>query len=203
MRCSFVRCSRLNWKLNMRKAPRCSTPRSSTWSGARGIGGSGSPTLPQAARKTERKRDREIGRAGERESERTRERENERRFFSRSLALPFSRSPDLFLQNVSAEIFILHDICQHLAHIGGVYNLAFLFQIGAFERNLVEDFLQDRVQAARAYVFGGLVHLESEVGHFVNRVFGDFERYAFGLHQRLVLFDQGVLRLRQDSFEVI
>src|SRR5262245_31868033 len=161
MRCSFARASRLNGKLKMRCEPCCSTPRFSTWSGARGIGASGSPTLPQALKKTKRQGDKETRRRAKTD-------------FSLSPCLLFSLSPclsgspalRLFLQNVSAEIFILHDIGQHLANVSGVDNLAFLFQIGAFERNLVEDFLEDRVQAARAYVFSGLVHPESEVGHF-------------------------------------
>src|SRR6266511_4153652 len=185
MRCSCVFGVRVNGRLKMRCAPRCSTLRFSTWSVSRRSGGSGGPTFPQAARKTERKRDRESERAGERKRKRRLGGTAERRFLSSAPALPLSRSPAPFLQNVSAEIFIFHDVGQHLTHVIGVHNLELLFQVGAFKRNLVKDFLQDRVQAARAYVFGGLVDLESEVCHFVNRVFGDFERDALGLHQRL------------------
>src|SRR5262245_25724759 len=151
----------------MRCAPRCSTLRSLTRSDTRGSGASGEPTFPQAARKTERKRDKTMRRQGG----------------SGKQISP--HRPVAILQNVSTKVFILHDVSQHLTHVIGVHNLALLFQVGAFKRNLVEDFLQDRVQAARAYVFGGLVDLESEVCHFVNRVFGDFASDAFGLHQRL------------------
>src|SRR5262249_585586 len=197
----------------MRCAPRCSTLSFSVRSGSRRSGGSGGPTFPQAARKTERKR--EIG------TERRRIcpfllKQSGRHFAVDSYAIfhmpyfirrmKYDYTPEFLLrrsQDVPAEVLVLHDVGQHPAHVIGVYDLAFIFQIGAFERNLVEDFFQDSVQAARAYVFGGLVDLESEVRHFVNRVFGDFECDAFGLHQRLVLFDQGVLWLGQDALEVI
>src|SRR5215510_2962710 len=216
MRCSRVFCVRVNGRLKMRCPPRCSTLRLSTRSGARGRGGSGGPTLPQAASKKERQRERGTERKRDGEKERRRHGETERkrdggRFVCLSLFLSISLSLRLSvirillraLQDVSTKVFILHDVGQHIAHVSCVNNLALLFQVGAFEGNLVEDFLQDRVQSARAYVLGGLVHLEGEVGYFVNRVFGDFERDAFGLHQRLVLFDQGVLRLGQNAFEVV
>src|SRR5262245_63392722 len=124
----------------MRCAPLCSTLKSPTRSGSRRSGGSGGPILPQAGSKTERKRNKTTGRRGE-------------IGFPEPPCRPVApspRRPVAILQNVSTKIFILHDVGQHLAHVSGVHSLAFLFQIRAFERNLVEDFFQDSVQAARA-----------------------------------------------------
>src|SRR5215470_1371806 len=129
--------------------PCCSTLSSSTINRERGIGGSGSPILPHAVRKMGRQRDNqtESERARERESGRRREGETKRRHFSPTL--PLSRSPTFppFLQNVSAEVFILDNVSEHLLNIEGVNHLMFLFEIRAFERDFVEHFLQDRVQA--------------------------------------------------------
>src|SRR5262245_8234111 len=174
MRCIPVFGVRVNGKLKMRCAPRCSTLRVSTWRVSRFSGGSGGPILPQAARKTERRSDKAMGRQGDGATGRqggSGEPISPRRLVASSPCRPVA-----ILQNVSTKVFILHNVGQHLAHVSCVNNLALLFQVGAFKGNLVEDFLQDRVQSARAYVLGGLVHLEGEVGYFVNRVFGYFGR---------------------------
>ena len=47
-----------------------------------------------------------------------------------------------------------------------------------------------RSRAARAYVLGLLVDADGEARERVDGVFGEFELDAFGLKQRLVLFDE-------------
>src|SRR6185369_12731795 len=128
---------------------------SSTVSRERGIGGSGSPILPQAALKKTR-------RQGDKETRR------ERRLNRPCLLV--SLSPCLLvcaLQDVTTEVFILNDVSEHLLNIGGVNYLVFLFQIRTFERNFVQHFLQNGVQTARAYIFRSLIHFKGEIRHFV------------------------------------
>src|SRR5262245_14332509 len=102
---------RVNGKLKLSCAPCCSTRSSSTTRGARGMGGSGSPIFPQPE-KLKIKRQMAKGK-----------RQKGREIFAICLAL----------QNVPTEIFILHNIREHILNISRVYDLVFLFQIGSFE----------------------------------------------------------------------
>src|SRR5262245_12251298 len=128
MRCICVFGVRLNGMLKMRCPPRCSTLRLLTISGSRLNGGSGGPTLTHAARKTGRKRERETERRRDGAKEGRSERRTERKRDGSRFV-----SPSLSLQNVSTKVFILHNVGQHLAHVIGVHNLEFFFQVGAFE----------------------------------------------------------------------
>src|SRR2546427_12992354 len=56
------------------------------------------------------------------------------------------------LQDIPAEILVFYDVRQLIADVVGVDLHRFLFQIGALERDLFEQLLHDRVQAARADV---------------------------------------------------
>src|SRR5262245_64529886 len=110
----------------MRCAPRCSTLSSSVRSCSRRSGGSGGPTFPQAARKTERKRDKRTRRRGDGATGRRGGSENS--ISPRRPVAPSPRRPVAILQNVSTKIFIFHDVGQHLTDVIGVHNLALLFQ---------------------------------------------------------------------------
>ena len=67
-----------------------------------------------------------------------------------------------FLENVAAQVLVLHDIRQLLLHVGGVHFKGFLLHFRSFEGNFLENFFQNGVQAARADIFGVLVHLGGE-----------------------------------------
>ena len=125
MRCISVFGVRLNGRLRMRCAPRCSTFRVSTRSGARRSGGSGGPIFPQAARKTERKRG-----ATERRGDGATRRLRKTNLASVALSPLSPRRSVAILQNVSTEIFVLHNIGQHIPHVGGVDNWCFSFRSG-------------------------------------------------------------------------
>src|SRR2546426_2621026 len=77
-----------------------------------------------------------------------------------------SRVPFLFsifqfqeLQNVAAQILVLDDIRELLGNVGGVHFYVLLLQVGRFERNFIENFFEDGVQAPRADIFRLLVRL--------------------------------------------
>src|SRR5215469_9819566 len=90
-------------------------------------------------------------------------------------------SPKPALQNIAAQILVLHDISQHLAHVVGIDGdlLAFLF--GRSEAQLIEHALHDRMQPARSDVFRALVHTEGEACHLFQSFVGELQFHAFGL----------------------
>src|SRR5262245_28243744 len=122
-RCSLVRGVRVNGKLNTIRVPCCSTFNSSTVSRERGMGGSGSPILPQTTLKKTR-------RQGDKETRKERKLNRPCLLVSLSSCLLVR-----VLQDVTTEVFILNDVSEHLLNIDGVYHLVFFFQIGTFERN--------------------------------------------------------------------
>jgi hypothetical protein len=60
------------------------------------------------------------------------------------------------------------------------------FKIRPFKADLVEQFLHDRVQAARADIFCLFVDAGGEVGDGGDGVFRKLQINAFGLQQRLI-----------------
>src|ERR1700752_1478167 len=67
-------------------------------------------------------------------------------------------------QDIPRQILILHQRPQMRIHIRRVDAIALPVPICRLERNLVEQPLQHRVQAPRAYVLGALVDLERDLG---------------------------------------
>src|SRR3954469_8613954 len=58
------------------------------------------------------------------------------------------------------------------------------------------------MQAARADVLGGLVHLRGKFRNFLERVVGEIQLDALGLEERRVLFGEGILRLFENADEI-
>src|ERR1035437_4374793 len=106
------------------------------------------------------------------------------------------------LQNIPAQILVLHNVGQLLADVGGVHSHGFLLQVGAFEGDFLQHLLHDGVQAARADVLGAFVDLGGELRHLCQRVVGQDQFDAFGFEQRGVLLGQRVFRLLQDADEI-
>ena len=59
------------------------------------------------------------------------------------------------------------------------------------------------MQAPRADIFRFLVHSGGETRDFLNRIIGERQLDAFCLEQRDVLLDQSILRLGQNSNEIL
>src|SRR6476469_4276632 len=89
------------------------------------------------------------------------------------------------------------------AHKGAVdYDLLALL-VGGVEGDVVKNALHHRGEAARADILDIGVHLDGDVGDSVDRVRGELEIDAFGLHQRDVLPDEAVLWLGKDAAEIV
>src|SRR5262249_27829108 len=101
-----------------------------------------------------------------------------------------------------AQILILDDISKLLANISRIYFDVFLFQIRAVKGHVFQKFLENRVKAASADVFGGLIHPSCKIRDLLKRLLVELQLSPFGVQQRLILFDQRVLRLLQNANEV-
>src|SRR5438045_3090557 len=89
-----------------------------------------------------------------------------------------------FLQDVARQVLVLHDFCQHLAHIVGVdFDVLALF-FWRLEADLIQYAFHDGVQAARANILRAFVHAEGEPGNFLQRLASEFQLHAFSLKQR-------------------
>src|SRR5690349_14111492 len=75
-------------------------------------------------------------------------------------------------------------------------------EVGTFKADLFQQLLHDRLQATRADIFSLLIDLRRVVRDGVDGVGSKLHRHAFGFHHRLVLLDQRIARLGQNSFEV-
>src|SRR2546425_2234839 len=106
-------------------------------------------------------------------------------------------------EDIAAEILVLDDVRELLGDVGGINLHVFLLEVGRFERDFVQNFFEDGVQAAGADVFGLFVHAGGEAGDGGDRVFGDVELDAFGLQERDVLLDQRILRLGQNANKIL
>src|SRR5262245_3231262 len=90
-----------------------------------------------------------------------------------------------------------------LPHVDGVDDDLLARLVGGIEGNVVEDALHHRREPPRTDIFDGGVHLDRDIGDGVDRVGGEFEIEAFGLHQRDILFDEAGLRLGKDAAEIV
>src|SRR5262249_33489525 len=134
--CLSVRnCGRGN--VTTRRSPICLTEACSTRSGALLNGGSGGPFLPPPPA---------ASRTGASSSPAT-------AIVRTGRALTRIRSSE----DVPAEILIRDDIGQSAVHVRRVDDLAPARQVRPLEQDLVEDFLQDGVEAARSDVLRPLV----------------------------------------------
>ena len=66
------------------------------------------------------------------------------------------------LEDVPAEVLILHDVGELLGDVRAVHLHVLLLQVRRLEGNFIEHFFENRVQAARADIFGLLVHRDGE-----------------------------------------
>src|SRR5947207_4655920 len=105
-------------------------------------------------------------------------------------------------ENVAAQILVLDDVRELLGDVGGVNFHVFLLEVGRLERDFVENFFEDRVQAAGADVFGLFVHAGGKAGDGGDGIFGDVELDAYGLQVRDVLLDQRILRFGQNANKI-
>src|ERR1700733_6373069 len=90
-----------------------------------------------------------------------------------------------------------------LLHVGGVDPDGLAVAVRRDERNLVEHALHHGLQPPRADILYRRVDGDRDVGERVDRLRGDVERHAFGLHQRDILLDQRRFRLGQDAAHVV
>src|SRR2546423_3894727 len=174
-------------QLSMTRFPRCTPERSSVRCGTASTGGSGGRRFPHAA---------SVKAKGKRQKAKMKNENASRR--ARISLLPFA----FISEDVAAEGLIFDDVGERARDVFGVNQLPLLFEVWAEEAYLVEDFLHDRVEAARADVLGLLVDADREARDRIHGVLREVQLYAFGFQKRLVLFDQGVLRLSQDALEV-
>src|SRR5947208_11122372 len=106
------------------------------------------------------------------------------------------------LQDVAAQILVLDDVRKLLGNVGGVNLHVFLLEVGRFERDFVQNFFEDGVEAASANVFGLLVHVGGKAGDGGDGVFCDVELDALGFQQRDVLLDERILGFGQDANKI-
>ena len=66
-------------------------------------------------------------------------------------------------QNKLRQVFLLQDLVQPATNVGGIDRDVFVRQVGSFVADLLDDPLQDRVQAARADVLSREVDLKRDV----------------------------------------
>ena len=106
------------------------------------------------------------------------------------------------LQDVAAQILVLDDVRKLLGNVGGVNLHVFLLEVGRFERDFVQNFFEDGVEAAGADVFCLLIHVSGKAGDSGDSVFRDVKLDAFGFQQRDVLLDERILGLGQDANKI-
>src|SRR5881628_1390861 len=105
-------------------------------------------------------------------------------------------------QDVSGEIFVLHDVGEHAFDVSLVNGNRFHAEVRPFERNLVEQPLHDRVQAPGADVLGLVVDARRKIGDPFDRSIAEAQLHALGADERGVLGDQRALGFGQDAHEV-
>ncbi len=74
--------------------------------------------------------------------------------------------------------------------------------IGSAEGNLLQQALEQRVQATRTDVLGLFVDLPGDLGDAFDAIFEEFDVQAFGLQQLAVLLGERRVRLGEDALEV-
>src|SRR5579863_7111100 len=68
------------------------------------------------------------------------------------------------LKDVTAQILILHDVCELFLDVGGVELDRLLLHFRRLKGDFLEDLFENRMQAARANVFGMLVNARCVAG---------------------------------------
>src|SRR6266852_1066507 len=181
-------------KVSCTASPACCAAKSVTATGTGGDGGVGSPGAPQPPASNRMKNEKRISKCKIRC----------RRILRASGFREFRVSIFEFriLKDVAAQVLVLDDIGELFVHVGSIDLDVFLFQVGGFKGKLVEHFFQNGVQAAGANIFGLLVDAGGEFGDGGHGILGDVELHSFRLKQRHVLFDQGVLWLRQNAHKI-
>ena len=89
-----------------------------------------------------------------------------------------------------------------LVHVGRVDHHFFLLQFLRLKGDFLEQPLHNRKEPARADVFRSIVDLHGNGRNGFNAFPGKVERNAFGFHQGLILFHQGVPGFRQDAHQI-
>jgi len=97
---------------------------------------------------------------------------------------------------------ILDDVGELLGYVGGVDLDVLLFEVGSFEGQLVEDFFENGVEAARADIFGLLVDTGGETGDGGDGVIGENQFYTFCFQQGDGLLEQRVFWLGENADEI-
>src|SRR5688572_1183172 len=105
-------------------------------------------------------------------------------------------------ERIAAQILVLDDAGERLAHVGGVDGQLDPGHIRGLERHLVEQPLEDGLQPPRADVLGTRVHLRRQPGDLLDRLGREAQGDALGREERRVLLGQRVLGLGQDAHEV-
>src|ERR1700682_6438727 len=133
-------------KLIWTASPVCCAARSVILTGVGGTGGVGSPGAPQPVTK----------RNSRSEIRNSKGKIRRRRIQSASEFREIRLSIYAFrtLQDVAAQVLILDNVRELLMHVRGVDLDIFLLQVGSFEGEFVENFLENSVQAASADILG-------------------------------------------------
>src|SRR6478609_8566176 len=105
-------------------------------------------------------------------------------------------------QNIPAEVLILDDVGQLLAHVDRIYFYVLAFEVRTVEGNLFEQFLEDRMQSPSTDVLGRLVYPSRERRDLFQRILRERQLDAFRIQQRLILLHQRVLGLFQNPNEI-
>src|SRR5438105_762764 len=116
-----------------------------------------------------------------------------------------SRAPNVIiaiLEDVPAQILILHDPEQPLPDSGSVEHDVLDGIIGQLEEHFLEQRREHRVQPPGSDVLHALVYLGGDTGDLFDAIGGELERRAVGRTESRVLFGQRVLGLRHDADEV-
>ena len=105
-------------------------------------------------------------------------------------------------ENIPAEVLVLHDVGELLGDVRAVHFHILFLQVRRIERNFIQHFFENRMQAARADVFRLLVDGDGKARERRDGVLGEIQLHAFGVEQRDVLLDERVLRLGEDAHEI-
>src|SRR5258708_6983645 len=106
-----------------------------------------------------------------------------------------------FLQYVPRQILILHDLTEHLLHVGRVHLELLALLFGRLEADLVEHALHDGVQAPGADIFSAFIYAKSKARDFFERFGRELQLYTFGFQQPDVLPRQRRFPLAPDAHQ--
>ncbi len=71
------------------------------------------------------------------------------------------------------------------------------------KQNFFEQRREDRMQSSCTDIFDLLVHVGCHPGNFSDAVVCEFERDTLGREKSSVLFEESILRNRQDLYEIL